>query len=273
MASEPGLQLPARRSGLVPGGGLPAPHADTAPLATPAGGPAARWVAVLLAEVAWPDRAWLFSRLVLGPRALAAEPGLRFARVLGSGQGGGFGLRPSFAHGGVIGFFDTEAAALRFVQDSATAERYRRHSASMLTAVLATQSARGRWAGARLLPAEAGVGTAPPGVVAALTRASIRPQRALQFWRHAPATEQALADAPGCLLVAGLGEAPLLRQATFSIWRDTAAMEAYARSGAHGQASRAAWQQQYFSESLFARFAVRSLAGRWQGREHGGPHA
>jgi len=64
-------------------------------------------------------------------------------------------------------------------------------------------------------------------------------------------------------------EAPLLRHATFSLWRDAEAMDAYARAGAHQQAIRAAWQQQFFSESMFVRFAPLSVQGRWQGRDYG----
>ena len=105
--------------------------------------------------------------------------------------------------------------------------------------------------------------------VAALTRASIRPSRALAFWRHSPASEAALAGAPGCRLAVGLGEAPVLRQATFSLWSDTAAMDAYARSGAHQEAIRASYAGDYFSESMFVRFVPLAVSGQWQGRRLG----
>jgi spheroidene monooxygenase len=64
----------------------------------------------------------------------------------------------------------------------------------------------------------------------------------------------------------GLGEAPLLRQATFSIWDDAASVDAYARGGAHGQAARAAYAEGYFSESMFVRFVPYGAQGRWKGR-------
>jgi spheroidene monooxygenase len=67
----------------------------------------------------------------------------------------------------------------------------------------------------------------------------------------------------GCRLAVGLGEAPLLRQATFSLWDSTAAMDAYARSGAHLEAIRHAYRDHYFTESMFVRFAVTARGGRW----------
>ena len=74
-----------------------------------AGEVAAATVALLLL-VRFHSRAvpWGLSRLVLGDRALGHVPGLRFARVLGSGRGGGFGLAPGFDHQGLMCFFGDE---------------------------------------------------------------------------------------------------------------------------------------------------------------------
>ena len=105
--------------------------------------------------------------------------------------------------------------------------------------------------------------------MAALTRASIRPSKLAAFWRHSPPSEASLAAAPGCTLAVGLGEAPLLRQCTFSVWESAAAMEAYARSGAHLQAIRSAYAGDFFSEAMFVRFALLELSGTWMGQRHG----
>jgi spheroidene monooxygenase len=106
----------------------------------------------------------------------------------------------------------------------------------------------------------------PGAPVAALTRAAIRPRHLAAFWRHSPPAEADLAGAPGCRLAVGLGEAPLVRQATFSLWDDTAAMDAYARHGAHQRAIRASYQGGYFSEWMFVRFVPVALRGQWHGR-------
>jgi hypothetical protein len=67
----------------------------------------------------------------------------------------------------------------------------------------------------------------------------------------------------------GLGEAPLLRQATFSLWDDQAAMDAYARQGAHAGALAGAWREGWFSEWMFVRFAPIAIEGQWHGRRFG----
>ena len=209
---------------------------------------------------------WLFSRLVRGPGALREVPGLRFARVLGSGHGGGFVLRPGFDHGGLFLLFDDEPQAEAFVARSSVMAAYRAHAEECLVTLLRALSCRGSWAGQSM----AVTATHTPGQpIAALTRGSVRPSRAWSFWRHAAPSQQALGTAPGCRLAAGLGEAPLLRQGTFSIWDDSTAMEAYARHGAHRQASTSAAREGHFSESMFVRFVPLWVQGRWQGRDHG----
>ncbi len=224
-------------------------------------------VAVLLvADVAPGSMLWGWSRLVRGPLALAAVPGLRFAKILGSGHEGRFGLRPSSTLTALFLTFDDAAAADRFLAASPEAAAYRRHAREWCSLSLRAWSSRGSWSGTSF-----GVsGPAPAdGPVVALTRASIRPSRALRFWRQAPPAQRSLSDAPGCRFAIGLGEAPLLRQATISLWDSVAAMDAYARSGAHLDAIRAAHRDHYFSESMFVRFVPLAIHGNWQGRAIG----
>jgi spheroidene monooxygenase len=209
---------------------------------------------------------WGLSRLMLGERALGAVPGLRFARVLGSGRHGGFGLAPSFEHQGLIGFFDDEASARAFAQASPAMHGYRAHAREMLIVLLRATCSRGRWGGQAL--AATGVAHAETPM-ASLTRAAIRPRHAMRFWRHSPGAEEAVARAPGCRLAVGLGEAPLLRQATFSLWDNQAAMDAYARGGAHAGAIAGAWREGWFSEWMFVRFAPIAIEGHWRGQRFG----
>ena len=236
---------------------------EAAPLAV---GPADDVAVLLLLDIAAGHRLWGWSRIVWGHRALQGVTGLRMAKALGSGDQGGFGLRPSGSRQGLFALFDGEAAADEFIQRSAVVARYRQRAAEFLVAKLRATSSRGAWSGVRM----AVTAQAPAqGPVAALTRASIRPSRAWPFWRHSPASEAALQRAPGCSLAVGLGEAPVLRQATFSVWSSQAAMDGYARSGAHLQAIQGAVAGDWFSESMFVRFVPVLLEGQWQGRRYG----
>ena len=220
---------------------------------------------LLLAELAPGSLAWGWSRIVLGATPLRGVAGMRFAKALGSGQRGGFGLKPSLTRQGLFAVFDGEAAANDFAA-GAVVERYRAHAGELCLLTLRATSCRGQWSGHAIGVSADADAQAP---VASLTRASIRPHKALRFWSRSPPAEAALERADGCVLAMGLGEAPLLRQATFSLWDHQAAMDAYARSGAHQQAIRDALRDDWFSESMFVRFAPLRISGSWKGRHHG----
>lgn len=237
-------------------------------------------VVVLLVDFMRSQRGWGWMRLVAGPAAYKPVPGLMAAKVMGSGHGGGFTLRPSATHQGLLCRFEHADAAMDFLHGEQV-QAYRVRARECWGGLMAVTSARGEWdqqtwglsdtRSAQLsadwqlrLPPFTGV--AP---LAVLTRASIHPSKATAFWRHAPATQASLDAAEGCLLAMGLGEAPLVRQCTFSLWQDEGAMLHYAHQGAHQQASGAAYRNQFFSESLFVRMRVLRMAGQWQGEDFG----
>ncbi len=224
-------------------------------------------VAVLvLADIAPAHRLWGWSRIVKGPQALQGHKQLAFAKVMGSGFEGGFGLRPSVSRQGLFAVFQSLDAADEFMDQSDLVHSYRQRASECCVLALRAWSCRGSWDGTALaLSAQQAVA----GPVAALTRASIAVRKASDFWRYAPASQASLETAAGCQLAVGLGEAPFLRQATFTLWDSVAAMDAYARSGPHLEAIKAAAQRQFFTESMFARFVPIRTEGTWKGRHYG----
>ncbi len=220
-------------------------------------------VLVALIDFEQAGRLWGWSRIVMRERALSGIPGLRFAKVLGSGHEGGFGLRPSASVQGLFCVFETDAHADHFQGVGGGLEPWRQRAREWCTVRLRAYSSRGSWSASPLATSAAAPTSGP---VASLTRASIRPDRAAAFWRMQPAAERSLERARGVRLAVGLGEAPLLRQATFSIWNDVASMDAYARSGAHQEAIVAAARGKFFSESMFVRFTLCEVQGTWKGR-------
>ncbi len=229
---------------------------------------------VVLADLARPHQAWGWLRLAQGGGALKDTPGLRFAKVMGSGHGGGFSLRPSASHQGLITVFEHPDQAHDFLSSPYVAACHERARESW-SAMLSVDSARGEWDGqawARtpVAPDASSVldeHSSPALPLAVITRASIRPAKTMAFWRYAPAAQADLERSPGCLLAMGLGEVPLVRQCTFSLWRNTASMLAYAHTGAHQTAIEAAHRNGFFSESLFLRMRVLSQQGRWKTHE------
>jgi hypothetical protein len=95
------------------------------------------------------------------------------------------------------------------------------------------------------------------GKIAAVTRARIVWRKNLIFWRAVPPVTESLHQSPGLLNAIGIGEAPIGLQGTFSVWKDAASLRDFAYKGdAHSEAIRATSANQWYSEELFARFAV-----------------
>ena len=206
---------------------------------------------------------WI-ERLAFGKWLMRGVPGLTFLKVLGSGRDGGFVPIPSVTRQGLFCGFRTETDADHFLAGSPQFERYCKATSEVFTVKLRAYSARGAWSG--VLPCAVTAEEPTEGPIVSLTRASIKPTKAWDFWRHAAPAEVDLQKTDGCLLSAGLGEAPFFRQATFTMWRDTEAMNRFARTGAHQEAIKAARSGQHFSEDLFARFVPSDPRGTWQGR-------
>ena len=100
------------------------------------------------------------------------------------------------------------------------------------------------------------------GKIAAVTRARIVWRKNLIFWRAVPPVTESLHQSPGLLNAIGIGEAPIGLQGTFSLWESAQALRDFAYKGAaHTQVIADTKKYQWYSEELFARFAVLELRG------------
>jgi spheroidene monooxygenase len=203
------------------------------------------------------------ARLMFNRFSTYRPDGLLLQKHMGSGKNAGFSVSPSSTHQSLFCLFNTLENANGFIHTSPLLKWYQDHANELFIVKLKAYSVKGKWSGQQLTEA-----IAPPasGPIASLTRASIKPLKAVSFWTKAPPAEIDLLATEGCIISAGVGEAPILRQATFTIWESQAAMDAYARSGAHAAAIKAAMHGQYFSESMFVRFQPFDASGSWKGR-------
>lgn len=182
--------------------------------------------------------------------------GLRFVRRLGTGRGAAMGLGGDLHRWATFAVWEDEDA-VEPLHPAGADEAW--------TVRLQPLGARGSWGGRRPLPTDRGTTEGP---VAVLTRARLRVRSWPAFYRAVPPVEAALHAAPGVLAVVGVGEAPVGLQATFSLWRSTAAMEAFAAApGPHREVARRARTEGWFAEDLFARFRPYASTGTWGGRD------
>jgi hypothetical protein len=190
---------------------------------------------------------------------LMLDKNVSFHKSLGTGKGETF--TPSDANAlqwGLIASVDD----LENFDNSFVIKRWRRISVSEYRAVLEPISSHGQWAGKQPF-----VATAKDwdGAVAAVTRARIKWSQNFRFWRSVPPVTVSLNSAPGLIAAIGIGEAPIGLQGTFSLWESAAAIREFAYKGAaHQKAIADTSTYNWYSEELFARFAVLDQRGSIQ---------
>ena len=193
-------------------------------------------------------------------------PGLRFAKLLGTGDGRTFTIRDTDPlRWGLLATWTSAAAAREFERSSPVAQAWRRLATESWRVDLQPMTSRGRWSGRE--PFGAPVPVRTEGLVAALTRARLRARNAAGFWRAVPPVSADLRNRSGLRAAIGIGEAPLGLQGTFSLWESAAALQDFARGEAHAAVVGRTGPERWYAEELFARFAVLGSAGTLDGRD------
>ncbi len=198
---------------------------------------------------------WAFTQMQLGYRDLAKVEGLQFYKILGTGAGNGFSIYPNFGQYAMLCVWRDETAARAFFADNTFQDVYADRSADRQVFFLRPVHGHGLWDRLEPFTYQEPIEKARPWAV--VTRATISFKRLLEFWSHVPSVSKSIENQPGLRLSVGIGEWPLVQQATFSIWNSLDDMKAYAyKSRLHKEVITKTRDRQWYSEELFARFQV-----------------
>ena len=218
------------------------------------------------------DRAWIFTqmgRMTGWPleNPLAEVAGLRFGRLLGSGGGNGFALRPNLGVYAFLGHWDDRAAAETFFSSHPWFQKAEHRTCGRAHIFLQPTMTHGEWGGQKpFTPAPDAYD--PAGPVAVITRATIRTRKLPDFWRYVPKTSASIYYEPARIFSIGVGEYPVFMQATFSLWTSGKAMQNFAyRSKHHKEVVKLTRERNWYKEEMFTRFQVLGMDGEWDGIE------
>ena len=179
--------------------------------------------------------------------------GVTFIKLLGTGKGESFTPKDAdpFRWGMLLTINENQIDAL---DKSFVVKGWRKICTSEYRVILKPISSHGLWSGKQPFSLDKFEWN---GKIAAVTRARIVWRKNIMFWRAVPPVTESLHQSPGLLKAIGIGEAPLGLQGTFSVWKDAASLRDFAYKGrAHSEAIQATSANRWYSEELFARFAV-----------------
>ncbi len=193
-----------------------------------------------------------FARMGRSPILQKKINGLTFFKPLGTGSGNGFSIKPDFSTFGFVAVFKSEELAKEFLGTDVVKE-YTKTTTGYSHVLMYTVKSHGEWSEQN--PFESSVEYNKTKPLAVITRATIKPKLAYQFWKNVPAVSKSMDKYDELIFSKGIGEFPLLMQATFSLWSSAEAMMNYAyKNPKHAEMVKKTRELNWYSEELFARF-------------------
>ncbi len=196
--------------------------------------------------------------------ALENTPGLKFHKQLGSGAAGGFSIWPDWRVYAQLIVWENRAAFESFIETSTNHQQNLAKSDKQLHILLQPIQYKGSWNSVQPFQVAKKASSAND-FMAVITRASIRPRKMIAFWFNVPAVSKHIQEQKSLLFAKGIGEWPLIEQATFSIWNKKEAMQEFAyKQKEHSEVVRKTREKDWYKEEMFVRFQVLEFFGNWQ---------
>ena len=217
----------------------------------------------------YPKRASLnaLAHLGLDRWPLMHTAGLHFWRLLGVGRGQTFDPHADFQRYALFTVWHSMASLKQFEDMSPVMQRMRLKADELWTVHMLPVRWHGRWGGRDPFAHFSPTFAPDPGPWIILTRATLYPTKIQAFLQAVPTVAEHLLQQPERINSVGIGEAPLLYQATISVWRTLPSITTFAYGAApHAEVIRRTRRERWYKEELFARFRPIASYGTWEGR-------
>jgi hypothetical protein len=209
---------------------------------------------------------WAFAQMGRSRTLFNQVEGLTFNKMVGSGAGNGFSILPNLEVYALLCVWKDESAAHDFFEKNRVYQDFLAKSEERYTVFGETATAHGLWENQS--PFTPTIKLDDSRLVAVLTRATIKIKYLPYFWKFVPRTSRSVYEQTGRLFSIGIGEVPIIQQATFSLWENPKKMMEYAyKSKFHAEVVQKTRALGWYKEELFARFHPYKTEGNWTGLE------
>lgn len=209
----------------------------------------------------------MMPRLATDRLRLGQTRGLQFWRLLGTGRGSSTAPSVDLRRTALFAVWVDELALNEFRADHPLTRRWQRAEEAWHTQMTMVGGG-GSWHGRSFSSqADGDVAIRTDGPIAVLTHATVAARSWRSFRRSSVTVANGLSRADGLLASVGIGEAPLGRLGTFSLWKSPAHAGAFMASPVHRAAAERARAEEWFTEELFGRFVPLDSSGCWGGSD------
>lgn len=204
------------------------------------------------------NKFWAFKQIGIAAGKLKSVEGLQFFKFLGTGGGSGFSLTPDFSTYAFLGVWNDRSQYNDCMNEHPVFLQYKEKASSQRELVLSPVNSHGKWSGKNPFKTQENQKSRFEDSnlkAVVITRATLRWNRLLSFWKAVPAASRAINNAQGVSYFKGIGELPFIQQATVSIWESFEAVNTFAYKGKeHATIVKETKQKKWYKEDLFSRF-------------------
>ena len=189
-----------------------------------------------------------------------------FWKLLGSGKNGTFDRNADLQQWALLSVWENRIDFDQFKNSSFISRWWNSLADETYTILCEPLASHGLWDGKK--PFGSIQENPHQGPIAVLTRATIRFNRLKNFWANVDLVANLMLRSKGYITSFGIGEAPLYRQATFSVWESLDDVKAFAyHSPEHREVIKKTRDENWYSEELFARFKIIDHFGTLNGKD------
>ena len=183
--------------------------------------------------------------------------GLKFIKLFGTGSREGFSLIPDFSSYVIITSWKNDHFRKKFIAKNSIINEIINRSSSRVEIKIDPYSFKGSWNGINPFKNSS---LYSGGKIIVITRARVRFNKLINFLINTSLAAKSIKSHNGAEFYKGIGELPIIEQATISIWKSEQEMKDYAYSDKnHLKIINKARKDKWYSEELFVRSNILSL--------------
>ena len=190
-------------------------------------------------------------------KKLFNHDGLKFIKLLGTGSKDGFSIIPDLTSYVMISAWENDALRKNFTHKNKSFKEIIKKTSKRVEIKIDPYNYVGSWNGINPFINKSSY---KEGKIIVLTRARVRLNKLINFFISTSSAAKSINSKKGAEYYKGVGELPIIEQATISRWESEQSMKDYAYSDkSHLKIIHKARKNNWYSEELFVRSNILSL--------------